>query len=501
MSKQSISCSKCYHFRALDDKGYAYRPAACMHPDCFNQVLCQNRHGEVRTGKERELDIIDFNPDGKCSRFEPFVIKVSEGKGGPSTVERKTMNWTDSLRVIPDGVQTLSKMPSKHVDGVYPKYIQHAKGAYVWGDDGKKYIDYPCGLGAVLLGYADPQVNQAVIDQLAKGMIFSLPNQLETELAEKICDIIPSAEMVRFLKSGSEACSAAVRIARAYTGRANIITAGYHGWHDWYAWTTPKKRGVLSQPVRQAKYNDIDSFKVNDKTAAVIIEPYVLDEPKDDFLKNLRKKCTKHNTILIFDEVVTGFRTLGWSAQKYFDVTPDLTCLGKPMANGLPISCVCGKKEIMKVLESDCFVSSTFGGELLSIAAALAVIKIIEDESVIGHIWRMGAEFIEHFNRMAANLQVVDVPKCLGLPPRTFFKFPTEAHKSVFWQECLRRGVLFGYAQFMSYAHKRGELDDTVIAMGEAFRLLRKYWSHPEDALEGKVAQETFRLVTEKEKK
>lgn len=421
------------------------------------------------------------------------------------------MNWMiKTCEIIPDGVQTLSKMPSKHVEGVYPKYITKGDGAYVWGDNDKKYIDYPCGLGAVLLGYNIPIVNRAIIDQLGKGVLFSLPNYLETELAEKIVDIVPSAEMVRFLKTGSEAASAAVKIARASTGKEGIICVGYHGWHDWYSFTTPKNKGVPEQPVIQCKYNDIEAmikaFEYNQSEstvgiAAVIMEPYILEEPKQEYLRKVRKLCSRHGAVLIFDEIVTGFRTLEWTAQKYFDITPDLTCLGKAMGNGLPIACVCGKKELMKELQGDCFVSSTFGGELLSIVASLATIKIIEEQNVIRHIWDMGSRLKEGFKQLVGTMNLNDGVSVVGYPPRTFFKFETEAHKSLFWQECLKKGVLFGYAQFINWSHGIGEIDQTILAMTHALGMVRKYWEHPMDALEGAVAQETFRLVVEKEKK
>lgn len=419
-------------------------------------------------------------------------------------------NWLRTCEIIPDGVQTLSKMPSKHIDGIYPKYITKGDGAYVWGENDKKLIDYPCGLGAILLGYNNPVVNRAVIDQLNKGVLFSLPNYLETELAEKIVDIVPSAEQVRFLKTGSEATSAAVKIARAYTGKEGIICIGYHGWADWYCYTTSKNKGVPQQPVVQCKYNDIDAiinaFEYQSSEtvgiAAVIMEPYILEEPKQEYLRKVRKLCNRHNAVLIFDEIVTGFRTLEWTAQKYFDVMPDLTCLGKAMANGLPISVVCGKKELMKELQGDCFVSSTFGGELLSITASLATIKIIEEQDVIRHIWNMGGRFKEMFIQIVRSMSLSDGVSIIGYPPRTFFKLETEAHKSLFWQECLKKGVLFGYAQFISFSHGLAEIDETVMAMRHALGMVRKYWEHPMDAMEGQVAQETFRTPgIEKEKK
>lgn len=409
-------------------------------------------------------------------------------------------DWIKTCNLIPDGVQTLSKMPSKHVEGVYPTYIDRAKGPYIYCGD-KRYIDYPLGLGSIILGHADDDVNQAVKEQLDKGTIFSLPNYAETLLAEKICNLIPCAEMVRFLKTGSEACSAAVKIARAYTGRKKILCCGYHGWHDWYNATTPKNRGTHSTSVKQFKYNDAEGLKklMSDKVAAVIMEPYVLDEPKGAFLKTVQKLCKDNKALLIFDEVITGFRTLGFSAQKLFEITPDLTCLGKAMGNGMPISAVCGKKDIMQVLENDCFVSSTFGGELASIAAALATLDVVERENVPRHIELMGSRLKEGFNQLASHLNLSDHIKCIGYPCRTFFKFPTETHKSLFWQECLGRGVFFGYAQFISYAHKMPELDTTVEVMGEALRLARKYWDKPEEYLQGKPAEETFRLVAQNE--
>lgn len=411
-------------------------------------------------------------------------------------------NWRQTCEVIPNGVQTLSKMPEKHVKGVYPTYIDRADGAYIWSGD-KKYIDYPLGLGTIILGHNHSDVNRAAIEQLNRGVIFSLPNYLETQLAEKICDIIPSAEMVRFLKTGSEATAAAVRIARAYTGKDKILCCGYHGWHDWYNITTPKNKGVpktLNPLCLQLKYNDIETFrkKLTDRVAAVIIEPYVLEEPKKDFLQQLRKLCDEKGALLIFDEIVTALRTPKLSAQKFFDITPDLTCLGKALANGLPISCICGKKEVMQVLEGDCFVSSTWGGELLSIAAALKTIELIEKHNVAYHIDLMGQRLQHGFNRIAEYHGLGDKVKCIGYPCRTFFVFPTEVHKSLFWQECLKKGVFFGYAQFISYAHDLNELDETISAMRHAMLMVRKYWDNPERALEGEVAQETFRLVVEK---
>ena len=412
------------------------------------------------------------------------------------------MNWEETLKVIPDGVQTLSKMPEKHVNRVYPKYIDRAKGAYVWAED-KKYVDYPLGLGPIVLGHAHEVVNRAITDQLKDGIVYSLPAKKETQLANMICDLIPSAEKVRFVKTGSEACSAAIKIARAYTKREKVLCCGYHGWHNWFSVVNDKKDGIptiLEDLISKFKYNDIEDFKSkvgekhNSDIAAVIMEPYVLEAPEDSFLHEIRRMCTERGIVLIFDEVVTAFRTKKFSAQAYYDVKPDLTTIGKAMGNGMPIGCVCGKAEIMDVIMGDCFVSSTFGGELASISAAIATIEYMQSHNVIDQIWKMGDRLKESFKTITDSMGITDEVYLRGLAPRTYFVFPTVEHKALFWQECLYRGVLLGYAQFISYAHDLNVIDETVRAMRGAMKMVRKYWDNPRQALKGDPPEETFRL-------
>jgi len=412
------------------------------------------------------------------------------------------MNWDETLKVIPDGVQTLSKMPSKHVNRVYPKYIDKAEGAYVWCGD-KKYIDYPLGLGPIVLGHANTYVNRAIVDQLNNGIVYSLPSKKETELANKICDLIPCAEKVRFVKTGSEATTAAVKIARAYTKRNKVLCCGYHGWHDWFSIVNEKKDGIpriIANLSCKFKYNDIDDFrkklgkKENCKVAAVIMEPYILEEPNDNYLHDIRRICTDYGIVLIFDEIVTAFRTKKFSAQAYYGVTPDLTTLGKAMANGMPMGCVCGKAKIMDVLLGDCFVSSTFGGELASISAAIATIDFMQSHNVIDQIWKMGERFKSLFKTITDSMGLSDKVYLKGLPPRTYFVFPSPEHKALFWQECLYRGVLLGYAQFISYSHTLPVIDETIQAMRGAMKIVRKYWDDPRAALKGDLPEETFRL-------
>jgi glutamate-1-semialdehyde aminotransferase len=406
------------------------------------------------------------------------------------------MNWDRTLKVIPDGVQTLSKMPSKYVDGVYPKYISHGKGSKVYYDN-TQYIDYTCGLGAILLGHANEEVNGAVLEQARKGTLFGLPHESETLLAEKIVELFP-VDKVRFLKTGSEATSAAVKIARAYTKRETILCCGYHGWHEWYNQTTKKNKGCAKSKVYSFEYNNIASlralFRRHKDVAAVIMEPYVYEEPQVAFLDEVKRTCEQNKALLIFDEVVTGFRTQRWCAANKYRIKPDLMCLGKAMGNGYPIAAVAGTSDVMDVLKGDCFVSSTFGGDLIGIAAAVKTIEIVEARGVMNHLEQAGNRIKANFNIIAKNEGIE--AECIGFPQRTHFKFEKDIEKSVFWQECLKKGVFFGHAQFVSFAHDLGDADETILTMRHSLRMLRKFKGRAVDILEGSVAKETLRMVS-----
>lgn len=438
-------------------------------------------------GVRPKVDVLrDIEDKLKELKAEAELQKMQEQAALPTPEELVT--WDRTTAVIPDGVQTMSKMPARHVAPLYPTYIDKGKGCHVWAD-GKEYIDYPCGLGSILLGYSNDKVNRAVKNQIDSGTIFSLPHRKETLLAEKLVELIPCAEQVRFLKTGTEATMAAIKIARASTGREGIVCMGYHGWAGWYGITTDKRKGIpksYSPLAGQCTYGDRDMVRemfslsnvIQKQIAAIILEPYIYD-PDPDFLKWLLDFAHDNGALVIFDEVVTGFRTKGFSAQEMFDVTPDLACFGKAMANGYPISFVCGKEKYMAEIQGDCFVSSTFGGDLLGISAALETIKILETEPVIDHIWEMGARLKDGFNRMAEDLAPV---RLIGLPCRTFFEFPSEQHRTLFWQECIKRGVFFGYAQFISASHTKEDIDRTLDVMEESLDVLRKNWGEPEKA-------------------
>jgi len=410
--------------------------------------------------------------------------------------------WKKTSKLIANGVQTLSKRPDKFIEGVYPIYLEKGAGAWVYDGEDNAFIDYPLGLGAILLGHAYPEVSVAITRQACKGLTFTLPSDLETQLAEKLNKIIPCAEKVRFLKTGSDATTAAVRIARSYTKKMGIAYCGYHGWHDWFTANTPKNNGIpkfTAELAYKFEYNNLDSLhKILDTNdvGVVILEPYIYEAPKNHFLQKVIRLSHEHGALVIFDEVVTGFRTKGFSAQKMFRVTPDLACFGKAMANGMPISVVCGKAKYMNELEGDCFVSSTFGGELISIASALATIEVLEKEDAISTIWKNGIVLKDGYNAIAKDLEIDT--SCEGYPCRTMFHFPTPEHKALFWQECIKEGVLFGYAQFISYSHDEYIINETLRTVLKALRIVKAHWSNPLKALHGRPPKEVFRLVVTK---
>jgi glutamate-1-semialdehyde 2,1-aminomutase len=288
-----------------------------------------------------------------------------------------------------------------YVRGAAPLFLERGDGARVWDVDGNPYVDYVLGLLPIVIGYRDSDVDSAIRAQLDRGITFSLSTELEAELAERLTRLIPSAEMVRFGKNGSDATSAAIRLARAHTGRDRIALCGYHGWHDWYIGTTDRHLGV-PQVVREISdtfvYNDADSLQRHVEArpgeyAAVIMEPTLAVDPAPGFLEAVRNICDREGIILVFDEIITGFRVHLGGAQAAYNVTPDLSCFGKAMANGMPISAIVGRSSIMRRME-DVFVSGTFSGECLSLAAAIATIDKLEAENAIARTRAVGQQLM-----------------------------------------------------------------------------------------------------------
>jgi glutamate-1-semialdehyde aminotransferase len=355
---------------------------------------------------------------------------------------------------IAQGALTNSKRPDCLVKGVYPTHIRNGTGCWLFDDKGKQYADFICGLGTNLLGYGQTQVAQAIAAQAAHGACFSLGSTHEVLAAEKLKEMFPFVERVKFLKSGSEACSAAIRIARAATGRTRVFSEGYHGWHDDFVSLTPPAAGV---PRRECinKLSDFEQIDVN--TAAVIVEPVMTDSgiTRRMWLKALRDRCDKVGALLIFDEVITGFRFPKWSVASAWGITPDLICLGKAMANGMPLAAVCGKKSVMD--NPAYFVSSTYAGETLSLAAALTTMTLLQKTFNVDRLWEQGEAFITKFNTISPNQKV----KLKGYATRAVFEGEPLA-KALFWQEACIAGILFGPSWFFNFSHL--EIADWVLS-------------------------------------
>jgi len=411
-------------------------------------------------------------------------------------------------RVIPGASQTFSKGPNQFVQNVAPAFLARGKGSHVWDVDGNEYIDYPMALGAIILGHNYPAISDTLIQQLQAGVSFSLPHPLEIEVAELLIELIPCAEMVRFAKNGSDATTGAIRAARAYTQKDVIACCGYHGWHDWYIGTTTRDGGI-PQPVQSLtmpfNYNDVGSLEkiFNDhqhQVAAVIMEPVGIVEPEADFLARVRDLTRNEGALLIYDEIITGFRVAMGGAQEYYGVTPDLACFGKAMGNGLPISAVVGTRDIMEVFD-EVFFSFTFGGEALSLTAAKSTIKELMDRNVIDHLWRQGEKIKDGFNRLASQFGIEQYTQCRGLPPRTVSFFmdgngkESLIYKSLFQQECLKREILFSGGHNICFSHSDDDIAYTIKTYEAAMKILADAIAGGDalQKLEGEPVQPVFR--------
>ena len=412
--------------------------------------------------------------------------------------------------IIPGLTQTFSKGPSAFMEGASPVYVTKGDGCYLWDVDGNKYLDFTSALGPVILGYNNREVNNAIEAQLESGIVFTIAHTLELELGKELCELIPSAEMVRYGKNGSDATTGAVRLARAYTSRDKIACSGYHGWHDWYIGTTSRNYGIpkaIQDLTLTFSYNDIESlenlFRNNpNEIAAVMVEPAGIEEPKDDFLQKVKDLAHENGAVFIMDEVVTGFRFSLGGAQKYFGVTPDLSCFGKAMGNGMPISALVGKREIMSMLD-EVFFSFTSGGELLSIAAALATIRHMKNNDTIKKIWKTGEDLKNGVMKILEEEGFDDHAYIKGYPPRTVLGFKgwgsddALVMKSFFQQECIKRGLLFTGAHNISEAHSNNDVEKMLKIYTEVIREMFRVKEQGDlrKELKGELLQPVFRKV------
>lgn len=377
--------------------------------------------------------------------------------------------------VIPHLTGTFTRSAHSFVEGVYPVYIKSAEGSHFTDVDGNKYLDYLCGIGPITLGYNYQKVNDAIIAQLKNGILFSLPHPLEVELSELISQTIPHAEMVKFEKTGSNAVTGAVRAARYITKRNKIAYCGSGGvWHDWWATVVSRDGGVPEfnrDLISIFDYNDIEGleqiFENNpNQIAAIVLEPTIFEKPQKDFLKKVRKLADQNDTILILDEIVTGFRFDIGGAQKYFDIKGDLVCFGKGMGNGLPISAITGPAEFMKRFD-DLWVSSTNNPETLSMAGTKAVINEMKEKNTISHCWEIGTKLFNNWNRITEennlNIKMIGYPIRMKIECKNSQDKISESLKALFLQEMVKKGIFFPPGQcFLSYSHSDDDINHTL---------------------------------------
>lgn len=366
--------------------------------------------------------------------------------------------YKEAQRLIPGGMAGIRR-PYNFVPGEYPIFFEEAKGGKVKDVDGNWYIDMLCAYGPIIIGHREREIDQAVIEQIKKkGFCMSLVQPIQNILAKKIKKIIPCAEMVIFVKTGSDATTLAIRIARGYTGKKKILRCGYHGWHDWCVEVKggiPKK---LYEDVYEFHYNDFEGLEAlvkehKDDLAAIILTPVghplanPVEMPKEGYLEFVRDLAHRYNAVLIFDEIRTGFRFSLGGAQKVFGVVPDLACFGKAMANGYEISMVCGKKEIMDVVTppNNVFVSSTYFPNSLAMVAALKTIEIMERDNILDGVRKRGEIFASIVNEYLAKRDLPVVFSGAPLMPYiTFKRDPDEKYKKYrteFYTQLIRRKV------------------------------------------------------------
>ena len=404
------------------------------------------------------------------------------------TFEKSNALLEREKKVAPLAAQTFSKSYRYFMPGESPMYIDHAEGSKVYDVDGNEYIDFICCLGPITLGYNYPAVNEAVIEQLNKGIIFSTQAPVECELAEKLVEVIPCAEMVKFVKNGSDATTAAIRLARAYTGRERVAMCGYHGMHDWSIGASENRRGVpkaVCELTKTFKYNDIDSLENllsahPGEYAAVIMEPIQSNGTTKEYLQAVVDTAHKHGAVAIFDEVVSGFRYAIGGASEYYGVTPDMASYGKGCANGMPLSFVAGKREIISLIEQGVFVSMTFGGDAISLAGALATIKVMQENDVMGHARRIGGMILEGLKERVAKYGIGDAVLVIGLAAHCGVAFNDvgslgylDIH-SIFTKNMLENGILCQAITNISFSHTEEDVKKYLAAADLAFAEIKK---------------------------
>lgn len=399
--------------------------------------------------------------------------------------------FKEATGLVPGGVLGARK-PTDFIDGEYPIFLETGKGCRLTDVDGNEFIDFLCGYGPIILGYREEEVDEAVHRQIKeKGFCFTLTQKYQNLLAKKLTELVPCSELSIFLKTGSDATTASIRIARAHTGKLKVMRCGYHGWHDW---CVEMKGGIPSkfyEDVFEFQYNNLAQLKDlmanhGDETAAIVMTPFghpnhqEMQVPNPGFLQGVRELADTYGAILIYDEIRTGFRLSMGGAQKLYGVTPDLTVLGKAIANGYPISVVTGKKDVMMAAADKLFISSTFFPNSEGFVAALKTIEILERDHVLENIWRKGEKFMKDIQFLIDKHDVG--AELTGVAPMfyiTFKKDNTGAYKGKrtdFYTQLIRRKFFFSpyHHAYISYRHTEEDLGLTLNAIDESLAFVKE---------------------------
>lgn len=416
-----------------------------------------------------------------------------------------------SKKLIPAGAHTYSRA-NNQFPACAPAFVSKAKGCKFWDENNREYIDYSMGLLSVSVGHANKVINDQVFKAIKNGTSYARPSILEVQLAEKINALIPSAEMVKFAKNGSDVTSAAVRLARNYTSKKYIVRCNqqpFLSFNDWFIASTSKAGGIpdeMSNWVLRFNYNDILSLNhifeaYSNQVACVIMEPFTGELPNDGFLEKVKNLCEKNGTILIFDEMITGFRVDLGGAQSLYNVVPHISTFGKGIANGYPLSVLCGLKDIMKQgnMNEDVFLlSCTFGGETVGLSAGLATINFMEENNTIDSLIQYGKKLNQVFDQHIKQFNLGEYIKINGHPARLELKFLYEnqvsfALKTLFMQEMMMQGV-FMERIGISFSHNKNAFKKTKVALENTFITISKaiQTNAISEKIKGKIIEPVF---------
>ncbi len=445
----------------------------------------------------------------------------------PARVPRSMAIYARAKELIPGATQLISRRPTRVAMGVSPVYAVRASGSRFWDVDGFEYIDWASGIGAILLGYCDPVVDEAVKQQISHGTMYSVNHELEIELAEELCRSIPCAEMVRYAKCGGEACAIAVRIARGTTGRDKILFCGYHGWHDWYLAANLAQEASLNshlfpgiEPIGVPQslsgtalpfaYGDLEGLarlleENHGETAAIIMEPLRSELPPEGYLAGVAELARKHGVVLIFDEVSSGLRFSTGGVQQYVGVVPDMAVFAKSISNGYPMAAVVGKREVMEPA-ARMFISSTYWSDTIGLRAALTTLREVRRRNVPAQLWQFGARLKSGLNAVAIEVGANEAKaavRCVGVDVHPHLEFLIDEPRlrsqiaTLYIQEMAKRGC-HGFAAFyLNAAQGEADLAQTLDAARETFTVIRDCLAagNVEQKLECDIQQDAFRRL------